>query len=205
MERSILGDVAHERALAHRRAGGDDDQVARLKAAGDLVKVLEARGGARQRRALQRQPVQLVELLVQHLLDRPKVLLAIVAGDLEHRLLGQLHQLARRRLVAEHALLDLIGGLQQAPQQRVLAHDLGVAAGMSGGGHETRQLVHRRLAADVVELAHATQAVDDRHDVHGLAVAVERQHRLVDRPVPLPVEVLRAQALLDNERIQRAV
>jgi hypothetical protein len=40
--------------------------------------------------------VQLVELLVQHLLDRPEVLLAVVARDLEHRLLGLLHELARR-------------------------------------------------------------------------------------------------------------
>ena len=46
-----------------------------------------------------------------------------------------------RALVAEHALLDLIGGLQQTPQQRVLAHDLRVAAGVSGGRHDAGQLV----------------------------------------------------------------
>ncbi len=97
LDRGVLGDVAHERALAHRRARGDDDQVAGLKAAGDLVEVLEARRRARQRGALEREPVQLVELLVQHLLDRAEVLLAVVARDLEHRLLGLLDELARRR------------------------------------------------------------------------------------------------------------
>ena len=101
----------------------------------------------------QRQPVQLVELLVQHLLDRAEVLLAVVAGDLEHRLLGLLDELARRRPVAEHALLDLVGALQQPAQQRVLAHDLRVAAGVPGGGHEARQLVHGGGTADLLELA----------------------------------------------------
>ena len=52
----------------------------------------------------QREPVQLVELLVQHLLDRAEVLVAVVAGDLEHRLLGLLDELARRRLVRSRTL-----------------------------------------------------------------------------------------------------
>ena len=45
--------------------------------------------------AFEREPVQLVELLVQDLLDRAEVLLAVVAGDLEHRLLGLLDELPR--------------------------------------------------------------------------------------------------------------
>ena len=153
LDGGVLGDVADERALAHRRARGDDDQVARLEAAGDLVEVLEARRRAGQRGAFERQLVQLVELLVQHVLDRAEVLLAVVARDLEHRLLGLLDELARRRVVAEHALLDLVRGLQQPPQQRVLAHDLRVAAGVPGGRDEPGELVDRRRPAGVLELA----------------------------------------------------
>ena len=126
-------------------------------------------------------------------------------ADLEHRLLGLLDELARARLVAEHALLDLVGGLQQPPQQRVLAHDLRVAAGVAGRRHDARQLVHGRLPADVIELAHLAQPVGDRQHVDRLALVVERQHRLVDRAVALAVEVLRAQPLFDHERVQRAV
>ena len=117
----------------------------------------------------------------EHLLDRAEVLLAVVAGDLEHRLLGLLDELARRRPVAEHALLDLVGALQQPPQQRVLAHDLRVAAGVAGGRHDAGQLVDRRAAADVLELADLAQAVGDRQHVDRLAVVVEREHRLVDQ------------------------
>ena len=50
VQRGVLGDVRDQRALAHRRAGGDDDQVAGLEAAGDLVEVLEARRRAGERR-----------------------------------------------------------------------------------------------------------------------------------------------------------
>ncbi len=192
LDGGVLGDIADQRALAHRRAGGDDDQVPRLKAAGDLVEVLEAGGRAGQRGALDRQAVQLVELLVQHLFDRAEVLLAIVAGDLEHRLLGLLDELARGSAVVEHALLDLIRRPQQPPQQRVLAHDLRVAAGVPGGRHDPGQPIDRRDPADLLELAALAQAVGDRQHVDGLGLVVEREHRLVDRPVALAVEVLRA-------------
>ncbi len=176
-----------------------------LKAAGDLVQVLEAGGRAGQRRALQRQPVQLVELLVQHLLDRPEVLLAVVARDLEHRLLRLLHQLARRRLVAQDALLDLVRALQQAPQQGVLAHDLRIAAGMAGGRYHAGQFVHSRRAADRLQLAHLAQAVGDCQDVNRLALVVQREHRFVDHAVALAVEVVRPQPLFDHQRVQRTI
>ena len=94
---------------------------------------------------------------------------------------------------------------QQPPQQRVLAHDLRVAAGVPGGRHDAGQLVHGRRAADLLELAHLAQAVGHRQHVDRLALVVEREHRLVDRAVALAIEVLGAQALLDHERVQRAV
>ena len=46
LHRHVFGDVGDQGALAHRRAGGDDDQVAGLEAAGDRVDVAEAGGGA---------------------------------------------------------------------------------------------------------------------------------------------------------------
>ena len=54
VERRVLGEVGHQRRLAHRRAGGEDDQVAGLEAAGDRVEVLEAGRRAGDRLALAR-------------------------------------------------------------------------------------------------------------------------------------------------------
>src|SRR5207237_4020298 len=124
----FFGDVAYQRALAHRGARGDDDEVARLEAAGYLVEVIETRRRARQRGAPARERVQLVELDVEDVLDPPEVLAAIVARDLEHRLLRLLYELARLGLVVEDALLDLVRAREQPPQKRLLAHDLLVAA-----------------------------------------------------------------------------
>ena len=56
-QRRVLRDVQRERRLAHARAAGDDDQVGRLQAGGQLVEVGEARRHAGDRSLL------LVELL----------------------------------------------------------------------------------------------------------------------------------------------
>ena len=115
-------------AFPHRRSCRDDDQVARLEAAGDRVEVGEAGRGAGERAALGGELLPLAHLGVQDLADQAEVLLAVVVGDLEHGALGPLDELARRRLVAVDVGLDLVGGGEQAPQERAVADDLRVLA-----------------------------------------------------------------------------
>ena len=55
------------------------------------------------------QLVPAVELLVEDLADLAEVLLAVVAGDLEHRLLGLLDDVAGQALVVVDRGLDLVG------------------------------------------------------------------------------------------------
>ena len=126
--RGVLGDVRDERRLAHRRARGEDDQVAGLEAAGDLVEVLEAGRRAGERGALDREPVELVELVVQDLVDRAEVLLAVVVGDLEHAPArpARRARAARRGARATDAWISYVV-VEQPPQQRVLADDARVA------------------------------------------------------------------------------
>jgi hypothetical protein len=62
-------------------------------------------------------------------------------GDLEDRALGHVDEVARRRLVGVHARLDLVGGLEQAAQHRVLAHDARVLADVADRGHRAGQEV----------------------------------------------------------------
>jgi hypothetical protein len=47
--------------------------------------------------------------------------------------------------------------------------------------------------------------VGDRDDVDGLVLVVEREHRLVDGAVAIAVEVRGLEALLDDQRVERAV
>ena len=95
LDGDVLGDVRDQRALAHRGPRRQHDQVARLEAAGDVVEVLEARRRAGQRRAVARELLELVDLLVEDVLDRAEVARALVVRDLEERALGVLDQLAR--------------------------------------------------------------------------------------------------------------
>ena len=94
---------------------------------------------------------------------------------------------------------------EQAAHERVLAHDLRVAADAAEAGHAAGELVDRGLAAGLLELARRAQVLGDRQDVDRLALAVQREHRLVDRAVAVAVEVLGLQALLDDEPVHRAV
>jgi hypothetical protein len=65
--------------------------------------------------------VQLLELGVEHVVDRAELLLALVVRDLEHGLLCSLDEVPRRGLVLQHAGLDLHRRRQEiAPAARGL-------------------------------------------------------------------------------------
>ena len=147
VERDVLGDVRDERRLAHRRARGDDDQVAGLEAAGDLVEVAEAGRRAGERRAARRELLPACRArrartspTVRKSFWRSSWATSRIAA------LGPLDELARRRLVVVDARLDLVGRRQQPPQERVLADDLRVA------GAGCRRPGRRPASASIVGL-----------------------------------------------------
>ena len=203
--RRVVDERGAGQALAHAWARGEDDQVAGLEAAGDAVEVLEARGRARDRRAVRRELLELVQLGGEQVVDRAEVLATVVVGDLEDRALGEVDELARRRLVGVHARLDLVGGAQEAAEHRVLADDARVLADVADGGDRAGQQVDRGAAADVLEQAGLLEVLDERERVDRLADRVQVEHRLEDQAVRLAVEVLRLEALVDDQRGQRGV
>ena len=127
---------------------GEDDQVAGLEAAGDDVEVVEAGGGAGDRLALAREMLELVELGRQEVVDRAEVLAGVLVGDLEDRALGHVDEIARERLVAVHARLDLVRRAEQPPEHRVVTDDARVLADVADGGDRAGQQVDRGAAAD---------------------------------------------------------
>jgi hypothetical protein len=155
--------------------------------------------------ALEEQAVELVELGVEDLLDRPEVLRAVVVGDLEHRALGPLDELARRAVLLGDALLDLVGRVEEPPDERVLADDARVLTGVAGGGHRCGEPVDRARAARLLEVAGRAQLLGDGQHVDRLALAVQAHHRRVDEPVAPAVEVVGLEALLDDQRVHRAL
>ena len=149
----VLRDVGGRGALAHRRAGGEDDQVAGLEPAGQRVEVREAGGRAGEPDVGLRQLLELVDLVVEDRLQRAHLRRAAVVADLEQDRLGALDQLARLAAVGRDVVLDLARGPQHAPEQRVLLDDARVVEHRAHRRHDRRQRVEVRLAAGLVQLA----------------------------------------------------
>ena len=132
LHRDVLGHVERKRGLSHRGASGDDDQVPRLQSRGLAIEVAVARrnAGDVRRVVLVVQEVDAFHDLREQGLDlheslaRPRPGL----GDLEDLGLGLVEQLPD---VLAHAVQGAVGDLgrhlDQFPQDRALAHDLGVA------------------------------------------------------------------------------
>ena len=149
--------------------------------------------------------MQLVGLLVQDVGDRAELLLPVVVGDLEHRALGPLDELACRRLAREDARLDLVRRRQQRPHLGVVADDPAVLARVAGRGDPAGELVDRLRAPDLLQLAVLAERLGDRQVVDLAVALVELEHRREHRAVLLAVEVLGPQVLLDEQRMQMAL
>ena len=146
--------------------------------------------------------MEAVGLLVQDLGDRADRLLALVVCDLQHRPLGLLHELTWRAGAVEHVGLDLPRRVEQRPHLRLLAHDPAVVARVAGGRHPGDQLLDHVRAADLIEPVVLPQLLGDGEVVDLLVALVELEHRLEHRAVLAQVEVLGAQLLVHQQRVQ---
>jgi hypothetical protein len=135
-------------------------------------------GRAGDRGAVGGELLELVQLGGEQVVDRAEVLAAVVVGDLEDRALGEVDELARRRLVGVHARLDLVRGAQEAAEHRVLADDARVLTDVADGGDRAGEQVDRGAAADVLEQAGLLEVLDERERVDRLADRVQVEHRL---------------------------
>ena len=116
-----------KRGLAHRRAGTDDVEGARLQAGEHLVEIVEAGGGAGDDVAALERLLQLVHRQRQQVRQRPRGVDDAIFGDLEHLGLGLIERLGD--IVGLHVrdLGDLAGDADQPAQHRRVLHDLRVA------------------------------------------------------------------------------
>ena len=77
-----------------------------------------------------------------------------------------------------------------------LLDDLRVVDDVRRGRHVVRERRDEGNAADLLEHFLFAQGLGERHEVNGLVVARELEHRLEDDAVCLAVEVVRAQEFL---------
>ena len=112
-------------------------------------------------------------------------------GHLEHLRLGLVERLAHVVGLLIGELGDVGRHADQAPQQRGVLHDAGVAAGVRDRRRRCLHLQQRDRATDLVEQTGAPQLVGDGHRIDGLPGRRQDPDRLVDVLVGRLVELAR--------------
>ena len=132
LDRRVLRDVEREARLADGRAGGDDDQVARLEAGRQRVEVGEPGPDAADLAAVGVQVVEPVVGVVEERLERAEAGVDALLADREQLRLGAVDGLLDlgRVLVADAG--DATGRADEVPQDRLALDDPGVLRGVDG-------------------------------------------------------------------------
>ena len=120
-----------------------------------------------------------------------EVLLHVLLRDGEEHTLSFLHQVGNVDGGIEGFGLYQAGEGDELSLQRLLRDDFGVILDVGRAGYLGIDLHQIYLAARSLEVVGALQLLDDRHDVHGLLLGVERLYGLVDELVSVVVEALR--------------
>ena len=186
-----------KRRLAHGGSRRDDHHLAGVQTVGQVVEVGEAGGDAVEAGLAVADRLDLVEDAVHDVGQRRVVLAGAAVGDLVDLGLRLVDHVVDLALAGVADLHDLGAGVDQPAQDRLLAHDLGVVAGVGGDRHVGRERVEVRRPADPLQLAAPLQLGGDGHRVGGLAATVEVDDRVVDDLVGGPVEVDAAHRLGD--------
>ena len=149
MQRCGTRKINAERGLAHGRAAGDDNHLARLQALRHVVDIAEAgRHAAFDLAVLQF--VELVECIMDHRADGRIILTDLAHAHLVDLGLGHIHDVLSLRAFRRIAeLRDFRTCRYDIAQNRALMHDFGVIRGVCGGRDGGDQAVEVIGAADL--------------------------------------------------------
>ena len=145
-----VGETQGETGLAHAGASGEDDEIAVLEAAGELVEVHEAGRDADDLAAVLLQEIELVEVGFEHLGDRDEIAPAAILRDIVDRPLGGVERLVDFEAFVVADVDDLRPGADDPAQHGGPLNDLPVVFDVDGGRDSAHQGGERRVAADVL-------------------------------------------------------
>ncbi len=195
LNRRVLRERQAERGLAHRRSGGDDDEVGGLEAGGHRVQLGEAGGEPRQHGGAAGHLLNFFEELVGDRLDVREALARALVGEREDHLLGVVEDDGRLVLAFQSLARDLVGDLHELPHQRVVFDDLRVGGDVGEVRQPVGQLGDEGHPAGLLKDALAPQLFAEEQRVDLGAALGEPDHRAEDELVRADVEVLGAQKL----------
>jgi len=193
--RSVASDRQRQRGLAHGGTSAQHDECAGLEAIELGIEVGEAGRRAGDRAGLLVHLLEAVERVAEQVAQGHQRVGHPALGHLVDQRLGPVHRLRHVVGRLEAQLGDLRGGGDQAPQQGVLLHHLGVVGGVGDGGGRALQLDDRADPSDAVQQRVAGQLVGDQHRVDRRPSRIQAGDGVEHVAVRWLVKVGRVQAL----------
>ena len=186
----VLRHVQHQAGLAHRRPGGDDDQVA--AAAGR--EVISSRSvkpvGTPVTSSLRACSFSIVSrLALRQVAQRDEAVAHLVVGDREDRVLGLVEDEVGFFLAVVGGREDLVGREDQVPERRLLLDDPRVVLDVGRARHAVDERGDVGGAADFVELARAAELFLQRDEIDRVAALGELDHLVEDAAVRVAEEI----------------
>ena len=186
----MLGDVQHERGLAHGRPPGDDGQIRGLEPRRQGVDV------DKPARHTGDQPLVLLQLFdgreaaLHEVAQRHEPGVDVVIGDGEDLLLRLIQDQVGRVLCAVGRFEDPVGGEDQVAEGRLLLDDPRVVPYVSRAGNPIHEPGDVGRPADAVEVPRPPELILQGDQVYRLTPFVEIDHLVKNAPVRVPKEVV---------------
>ncbi len=189
----ILGDVDGQGGLAHRGAGGDDDQLALLQAAGHAVEFGEVGGQAGNLAALLVQIVDIPEGVLDDLVERLKAVGEALLADLHQLRFGGAEDFKRGFALVGGAGDGHGADAHQLAQQALVLDDADVLLDDRAARQTLSERGQISYAADGLDLLVAGQLVGQGDDVDGALHVHQLRHAQEDAAMRVQGEVVGCQ------------
>ena len=191
----MLRDVEHEARLAHRRPGGDDDEVRGLKARRHLVQVDEAGRYSGDELLVRVQFLDRVEASLREIAQRYEPVADLVVGDCEDRVLGLIENRVGFLFCVVGRGEDLVGRKDQVSERGLFLDDLRVVLDVGRTRHTVDERRNVGGPAHFVELARAPELLFERDEIDGITPFDELDHLVEDAAVRIAEKILRIEHL----------
>src|SRR5271163_4835848 len=104
----MITDVERQRGFPHARPGRHDDQLARMKTAGDVIEIDQSSRQSRDGMAARIGPNgDQIHRLLYHVLELERLSSDLILGDTENLALGSFEKLLGRKLIRVSVTNDL--------------------------------------------------------------------------------------------------
>ncbi len=199
----MLRHVQRQRRFAHRRTGGDDDEIARLEPGRQLVEIREPGRYTGDELLAFVRALNRLEAGVRQRAHRHEAFAHAIFRDGENRLLCLVQDEIGFLLGFVRVGENLVGGENQVSKRGFFADDPRVVLHVGGVGQSVRQRRDVGGPAHFVELSGPRQLFLQRDEIDGVPPLAEVDHFFEDAPMRIPEKIAGLQNF--GRRVERVV